>query len=90
LRSLLKIGGDQELFRFISPDVKSIQIEGSEKKIALMKEGEAWIIKEETANKADSSKVFVFLGTLSSLRGEEFIDENKVEKITELGSPFFE
>lgn len=76
----------QELFKFVSSDVKSIQIEGVENKINLVKEKEDWLIG---GDKADPSKVFNFLGSLSSLRGEEFIDENKVEKIAALGSPFF-
>ena len=38
--------------------------------------------------KADSSNVFIYLGTLASLRGEGFIDEGKEKKIVALGAPF--
>jgi len=76
----------QELFRFVAPDVQSIHIEGPAGKIALFKKGGAWTGNSE---KADPSKVMSFLGVLSSLRGDEFIDENKTETIAGLGDPFF-
>ena len=61
----------------------------------LTKEGEGWqmhaIPSEEQGGtqKADDSKVSGLLATLSSLRAEGFIDENKAEKIAEWGDPIF-
>ncbi len=63
--------------------------------VEIVREGEEgakadWLIKgPEGDEKADGSKVFGFLGDLSSLRGDLFIDENKEAKIAELGNPFF-
>ncbi|MEK7702938.1 MAG: DUF4340 domain-containing protein [Nitrospirota bacterium] len=78
----------QELFHFYSSDVQSFEIEGHQETIALTKEGEKWAIKTPTAEKADASRVLEFLGRLSSVRGESFIDENKAEQIVALGDSF--
>lgn len=92
------------MFRFVASDVTSIYVGGKGDINAapavvavfdLVKEGEAWRmnalpldekVKPETA---DASKVFRFLGDLSSLRGEAFIDENKAEQVAQLGTPIF-
>ncbi len=83
----------QELFRFFSSDVTSVQLEWRGEvpdRAELAKVGEEWLIKGPVSEKADFSNVFIFLGGLSSLRGEEFIDEKKEERVAALGSPLFQ
>jgi len=75
----------QELFQFAVSDITAIRMEGRGENIALTKKGEAWFMN---ADNADPDRVAGFLGVLSSLRGEEFIDQDKAEKRSALGTPF--
>ncbi|MEK7748041.1 MAG: DUF4340 domain-containing protein [Nitrospirota bacterium] len=77
----------QEVFHFFSSDVQSFEIEGPQGTSTLTKASEKWIIKTPSES-ADSAKVLEFLGRLSSLRAESFIDENKTQQVKALGAPF--
>jgi hypothetical protein len=78
----------QELFHFFPADVTSVQLtREKEGEGRLTQSGEDWTLGE--GEKGDTGKVSIFLGGLSSLRGEEFIDEGKEETLAKLGTPFF-
>ncbi|MBI3802234.1 MAG: DUF4340 domain-containing protein [Nitrospirae bacterium] len=77
----------QEVLHFASTDVKRVQIESPRQQIEIAREGEGWQIKKPIQTKADPTEVSNLLGSLSSLRGEEFIDDRKAERMKAFGPP---
>ncbi len=77
----------QEVLNFSFVAVDRIQRESEGVTLELVKEGEAWAIKRPIQFAADPSEVDRFLGRLSSLKGDDFIDDNKEEKKKEMGPP---
>lgn len=96
LNKELKEWRRQELFRFASTDVKRVQIESPRQQIEITREEEGWQIRwprersghqKPNEAKGDPNEISNLLGSLSSLRGEEFIDERKADWIKGLGDP---
>ncbi len=83
----LKAWRRQELFRFSSTDVKRVWIDSPRQQIEITREGDDWRIKKPIQAKGDPMEISNLLGTLSSLRGEDFIDERKADWIKGLGDP---
>jgi len=77
----------QELFQFSSTDVKQIQIESPRQQIEIVREGEGWKIKKPIQAKGDPTEISNLLGSLSGLRGEDFIDTKKEDWKKGFGSP---
>jgi len=87
LNKELKDWRRQELFRFASTDVKRVWIDSPRQQIEIIREGEAWRIKKPIEAKGDPTEISNLLGSLSSLRGEDFIDEKKADWLKGLGEP---
>ncbi|MDC4223886.1 MAG: DUF4340 domain-containing protein [Candidatus Manganitrophus sp.] len=87
LNKELKDWRRQELFRFTSTDVKRVWIDSPRHQIEITREGDAWRIKKPIQAKGDPTEISNLLGSLSSLRGEDFIDERKADWIKGLGDP---
>lgn len=77
----------QEVLRFAATDVKRVQIESPRQQLDLARDGEGWQIKKPIQSKGDPMEVSNLLGSLSSLRGEDFIDDRKEERKKEFGAP---
>ncbi len=86
----------QELFHFASIDVKQIRMESPRQQIEIAREGDGWQIKWPSERsgrqkpieaKGDPSEISNLLGSLSSLRGEDFIDEKKEDWKRGFGDP---
>lgn len=96
LNKELKEWRRQELFRFASTDVKRVWIDSPRQQIEITREGDGWRIKwpgersgrrKPLEAKGDPTEISNLLGSLSSLRGEDFIDERKSDWIKGLGEP---
>lgn len=77
----------QELFRFASADVKRVQIESPRREIEINREGDGWRIMKPIQAKGDPNEISNLLGSLSSLRGDDFIDTRKADWLKGLGEP---
>lgn len=77
----------QELFHFSSPDVKQVKIESPRQQIEMEREGDGWQIKKPIQAKGDPTEISNLLGSLSGLRGEDFIDQKKEDWKKGFGSP---
>ncbi|WDT74137.1 MAG: DUF4340 domain-containing protein [Candidatus Manganitrophus sp.] len=96
LNKELKDWRRQELFRFASTDVKRVQIESPHQQIEITREEEGWQIRwpsERSGHqkpiqaKGDPNEISNLLGSLSSLRGDDFIDTRKADWLKGLGEP---
>ncbi|TAK00571.1 MAG: DUF4340 domain-containing protein [Candidatus Manganitrophaceae bacterium] len=77
----------QELFHFASTDVKRVRIDSPRQQIEIAREGDDWRIKKPIQAKGDPTEISNLLGSLSGLRGEDFIDVNKEDWKKGFGSP---
>ncbi|MFY9268252.1 MAG: DUF4340 domain-containing protein [Candidatus Manganitrophaceae bacterium] len=75
----------QTLFTFAPADVKRIRIESPRRQMELSREGNGWEIKQPIAAKGDPNEISNLMGSLSSLRGEDFIDDRKEERKQRFG-----
>lgn len=80
----------RELFPFVAGDVKRIRLASKQGIVEIDREGEGWSIKKPLAAPGDPSEISNVLGSLVNLRGEDFIDDLKEEKVKELGAPILE
>jgi hypothetical protein len=94
LKKELKEWRRQELFRFAATDVKRVWIDSPRQQIEITREGDGWRIKwpgersqKPNEAKGDPTEISNLLGSLSSLRGEDFIDEKKADWLKGLGEP---
>lgn len=87
LNKELKEWRRQELFRFASTDVKRVQIESPGQQVEIAREGDDWRIKKPIQAKGDPNEISNLLGSLSSLRGDDFIDTRKADWLKGLGEP---
>lgn len=87
LNKELKEWRRQELFRFASTDVKQVQIESPRQQIEITREGDGWRIMKPIQAKGDPNEISNLLGSLSSLRGDDFIDTRKGDWLKGLGEP---